>query len=296
MYQPRRSSRSEFLDIRGLQYHVRVWDHPEIQPSVSWVFLHGWMDIAASFQFVVDHLPDDWRIIAPDWRGYGRTARPAADCYWFPDYLGDLEALLDRYLPEEKANLAGHSMGGNVAALYAGIRPDRIERLVNLEGLGLQATDPGQAPGRYAQWLDELRSNTPFRPYASRDAVIERLQKNNPRLRSDFAQYVAGFWAAPGIEGLYHLLGDPAHKVVNPYLYNADEVTACWAAIEAPALWVISEHLGARRAFVDSPEYQARLARIARLERATILDAGHMMHHDQPEQVAAVIRAFAQRT
>lgn len=296
MYQTKRHSRSDFLDIRGLQYHVRVWDTDHSQPEQTWVFLHGWMDIAASFQFVVDHLPVNWRILAPDWRGYGRTARPVADCYWFPDYLADLEALLEFYLPAEQVNLVGHSLGGNVASQYAGIRPDRIRRLVNLEGLGLQATNAAQAPGRYGQWLDELQTNTPFRPYASRDAVVERLLKNNPRLRTDYAQYVAGYWSAPGTDGLYHLLGDPAHKIINPYLYNVEEVTACWAAIKAPVLWVISEHLGTRRAFVDSPEYQARLARIRQLEQTTIRDAGHMMHHDQPEQVAEVIRSFAQRT
>jgi len=73
--------------------------------------LHGWMDVSASFQFVVDALRRSWRVLAPDWRGYGLTDRAQADCYWFPDYLADLDQLLDALLPDEPVALVGHSMG-----------------------------------------------------------------------------------------------------------------------------------------------------------------------------------------
>jgi pimeloyl-ACP methyl ester carboxylesterase len=115
--------------------------------------VHGWMDVAASYQFVVDALSDAFaqgrQIIAPDWRGYGQTALPGTDNYWFPDYLADLDTLLDHYAPEQPVDLVGHSMGGNVVMLYAGVRPQRIRRLINLEGFGMPATRPSQAPGRY---------------------------------------------------------------------------------------------------------------------------------------------------
>src|SRR6478735_2111214 len=146
MYQIRRASRSEFVPIRNLRYHVRTWGEPAAG-STPLVLVHGWMDVAASWQFVVDALGGDHYVIAPDWRGYGLTETPVTDNYWYPDYLADLDFLLDHYAPGQPVDLVGHSMGGNIAMIYAGSRPGRIRKLVNLEGFGMAATRPEQAPG-----------------------------------------------------------------------------------------------------------------------------------------------------
>ncbi len=74
---------------------------------------------------------------------FGQTSTPQADHYVFADYLADLDMLLDHYAPGQAVDLVGHSMGGNVAMMYAGVRPERIRRLVNLEGFGMPATPPG---------------------------------------------------------------------------------------------------------------------------------------------------------
>ena len=157
MYPIKRIARNEFIPIRNLQYHVQVWGepHPDKTPLVM---VHGWMDVAASYQFVVDALHDEHYVIAPDWRGYGKTASGGVDNFWFPDYLADLDFLLDHYAPETPVNLVGHSMGGNVVMLYAGVRPERVRRLINLEGFGMPATQPEQAPLRYGKWMDELKA------------------------------------------------------------------------------------------------------------------------------------------
>ena len=126
-------SQSHILNVRGLRYHVRTWGDTA-DPKL--VLLHGWMDVSASFQFLVDALRRDWYVIAPDWRGFG-LSEWAPDGYWFPDYVADLDVLLRQLSPKAPVNLVGHSLGGNVAALYAGIRPARVARLVNLEGFGL---------------------------------------------------------------------------------------------------------------------------------------------------------------
>ena len=133
------------MPIRNLQYHVQIWGEPA-PGRIPLVMVHGWMDVAASYQFVVDAFSQDHYVIAPDWRGYGKTPAGGADNFWFPDYLADLDFLLDHYAPDGQVNLVGHSMGGNVVMLYGGVRPERIRRLVNLEGFGMPAT-PAQAPG-----------------------------------------------------------------------------------------------------------------------------------------------------
>lgn len=292
-YLPLRQSRSDFLPIRGLRYHVRVWDAEGGDPAPpTLVMLHGWMDVSASFQFVVDRLDRRWRVLAPDWRGYGLTGWAAADCYWFPDYLADLDALLRHYSPQAPARLVAHSMGGNVAMLYAGIRPERVERIVNLEGVGMRETRPEQAPARYAEWLDEIAAGPRMRDYADRSEVVARLCANNPRLRSDYAAFLADHWAGRDDDGRWRVRGDPAHKHVNPVLYRVDEVLAVWARIEASMLFAVSEHLSDWHRFVRSDLYRERLGTVRRLRWVDVAGAGHMMHHDRPDTIAVLIEEF----
>lgn len=288
-----KTSRSEFIPVRGLQYHVRHWGK-EGAPKLFMV--HGWMDVSASFQFVVDCLQQDWHVIAPDWRGFGLTKSPDVDCYWFPDYMGDLDAILQHYSPDEPVNLLGHSMGGNVVCLYAGARPDRIRKLINLEGFGLPSTRPEQAPGRYAKWLDELRRPPRMRSYASREDVMRRLQKNNRRLTEARAEFLSRHWSAQNERGEWDILGDAAHKLTSPTLYRVEEVLACWQAISAPALWVEADDTEAWRWMGPKEtarlEIDRRIKFIPHVVTATINDAGHMLHHDQPEALAALIENF----
>jgi pimeloyl-ACP methyl ester carboxylesterase len=261
-----------------------------VAPKV--VLLHGWMDVSASFQFMVDALRSRWDVYAPDWRGYWLTEWGKADCYWFPDYIADLDRLLGE-LDAFPANLVGHSLGGNVAALYAGIRPQRVARLVNLEGFGMAATRPEQAPGRYARWLEELRDPPEFRPYENFAALAERLRRNNVRLSEDKAQFLAQHWGKE-VEGKGVVLrADPAHKIVNPVLYRYEEVRACWREVTAPVLWVEAEHTETpRRLKLNDHDLAGRRAAFRDLRHVTVRDAGHMLHHDQPAAVARLLEEF----
>lgn len=285
-----RHSESHFFDIRGLRYHVRRWAG---DPARRMVLLHGWMDVSASFQFLVDALAPDWDVYAPDWRGYGLTAWSGSDNYWFADYLGDLDALLGRIQPDQPVNLVGHSLGGNVGGLYAGIRPERIARFVNLEGFGMPASRPDQAPRRYARWMDELKEAPRWRPYESYAALADRLQKNNPRLTRERAEFLARHWGREADEGGVVLRSDPAHKLVNATLYRLDEARACWERVVAPVLWVdAAQSETIARMKLTPGELAERRAAFKDLRYHTVQDAGHMLHHDRPEEVARLIEQF----
>ena len=281
-------SRSSYQSLRRIRYHLRHWGS-EDAPKIF--MLHGWMDVGASFQFVVDALQKDWHVIAPDWRGYGLTDWPEADCYWFPDYLADFDAIAGALSPDEPINLVGHSMGGNVAMLYAGVRPDRVTRLINLEGFGLPGNAPEEAPERYAKWLAELRDPPTMRAYANREAVAARLRKTNPRLTAERADFLAGHWAVErGAE--WHICGDPSHKISNPQLYRVAEIMSCWRNITAPVLWLNGEESVLRENLTNLPNYAERLGNIKNLKLINIEAAGHMLHHDQPERIAELIETF----
>jgi pimeloyl-ACP methyl ester carboxylesterase len=283
-----RASESLFLEIRGLRYHVRHWASPG---APKLVLLHGWMDVSASFQFLVDELRGDWDVYAPDWRGYGLTAWGKSDCYWFPDYLADLDHLLDSI--GDPVSLVGHSLGGNVACMYAGVQPQRVAKLVNLEGFGMSATRPDDAPARYARWLKELHERPRLRPYASFDELARRLRDGNARLTAERADFLARHWGRENDDGTVVLRGDPAHKIVNPVLYRYEEVRACWQQVRAPVLWVdADESTILKRVGLDARQYAERRAAFADLRYATVREAGHMLHHDQPKAVAALIETF----
>jgi pimeloyl-ACP methyl ester carboxylesterase len=301
IYTVRRPATPRRLPVRGLDYHCLVWGDPASARAEQPLLLltHGWMDLGASFQFVVDALAaiegPTRCIVAPDWRGFGGTSGNGSDSYWFPDYLGDLDALGEAFSPGMAFDLLGHSMGGNVVMGYAGVRPQRVRRLINLEGFGMPATQPQQAVERLAHWLDDLRQPQVLSPYADASAVAARLMKNNPRLSADKAAWLARQWGEPRADGRWHLRADAAHRRVNPVLYRVDEVLATWRAIAAPLLWVegadtdMSKWWGQR---YSRAEFDGRLAVVEQVQRITLSDCGHMLHHDQPDRLATAIAGF----
>ncbi|BAL22627.1 alpha/beta fold hydrolase [Azoarcus sp. KH32C] len=289
---PNLPSRCEQLPIRGLRYNVRHWGAPDA-PAVF--FLHGWMDASATFQFVVDALAQDWHVIAPDWRGYG-DSEWLGRAYWFPDYYGDLDALLAHYSPDRPVRIVGHSMGAAISSIYAGARPERVSQLVMMDFLGLSTTKPDEAPGHIAHWLDELRSEQPVRNYPSQDAFARRLRQVNPRLTEARAAFLSRNVSRQLPDGQVSMAADPWHKVASPVRYQVEDVMAGWRAIQAPVLMMLADQGYVVNRFKDQPdEVTRRLACFATMERATITDAGHNVQHDQPEQVAAAIEAFLRR-
>ncbi len=298
MYQVKRKFRSEFVPIRNLQYHVQIWGQPS-PDKTPLVMVHGWMDVAASYQFVVDAFAEDHYIIAPDWRGYGKTPSGEVDNYWFPDYMADLDFLLDHYSPDQAVNLVGHSLGGNVVMLYGGVRPERIRRLVNLEGFGLPATTPDMAPARYAKWMDELkklhRGEMDLKAYDTVSGVARRLMKTNPRLSQDKADWLAQHWAEENAEGKWTILGQPAHKVISAHLYQSEEVLELYRRLNMPVLAVEASDNSLDlwwKGKFTLEQYHERIKNVPNVEIGFIPDAGHMMHHDQPEVLAGLIERF----
>lgn len=287
-----RPSRSLRVPVRGLDYHVRAWG----EPGARMIFLlHGWMDVSASFQFLVDALPDDWQVLAPDWRGFGLSATPE-DGYWFADYVADLDALARALSPDRPIDVAGHSLGANVAMFYAGVRPERVARVAALDGFGVPSEDLARAPTKFRKWLDALLEPPAFAPYPNMAAVADRLQKNNPRLPRARAEWLAPHWAEAMPDGAARLRADPKHKLPFPTLARMDDMYAVWREIAVPVLWMRAAESDIGRWLAGGGEAAAEVARrFAHVRNGTLVeiaDAGHMLHHDQPEEVARHLVAF----
>ncbi len=287
-------SRSEYLVLPDVRLHIRRWGDPD---APTLFLLHGWMDVSASLQFVVDELQRDWNIVAPDWRGFGPSDwlnRP----YFFAEHLGDMEAIIDHYTPDAPARIAGHSMGGILGCLYAGLRPARVESLISLEGFGIAPTQPSMAPDRYRQWFDTLKQPPRMHVYADRGAFARRLMKSDRFLTAERAEFLAKHLARVGDgesrsgQRRHGIVwnGDPWHKAMSPYLFRLEESMAIWKEITCPVLWVAGRDSWVIRDFATRPgDWEARQACFAKLSEVWIDDADHMLHHDQPAAVAQAI-------
>jgi pimeloyl-ACP methyl ester carboxylesterase len=291
-------ARSRRVPLRGLEHRVLEWG----EAGAPKLFLvHGWMDVGASFQFLVDALSHERHVIAPDLRGFGGSDwQPQG--YWFADYVADLDALVDAYAPGEAVDIAGHSLGGNVTMIYAGVRPQRVRRAISLDGFGIPAEADDEAPRKYTEWLDALRDPPRFTPYASLASVADRLQKNNSRLTRERAEFLATWWARALPDGRAELTSDPRHKLPFPSVYRLSEMVAIWKRIAAPVLWVAGAASRIPRWLEGHPEGETpgdgldvvrrRMAAIRDARLVVIPEAGHMLQHDQPEAVARAIETF----
>lgn len=290
-YQVLRAPRHETLRLRGLDIHLTRWGPPPSETVPPVFLLHGWLDTGGTFQFLVDALRQDWPMVALDWRGFGRSEWPQQG-YWFPDYLGDLDALLDQLSPAVPARLVGHSMGGNIACSYAGIRPERVRCVVNLEGFGLARTSAEQAPARLRKWLDQVKSGPTPKDYGSFDELAAVIRFRYPRFSLPQSKFVAEAWGRLDGAGRVRLAGDPRHHWVNPILYKREDTEACWRDLRAPLLMLVGEKSDyPAKLGVDGTE-EAFRALFPHMEIAQVAGAGHMLHIERPDLAAPLVESF----
>lgn len=278
---------SRFVRLRGLRFHLRTWGSTD-KPLL--VLLHGWLDTAATWSDVGERLGERFHVVIPDQRGYGYSEWPQ-DGYWFPDYLGDLDALIDQLAPAAPLALVGHSMGGQIASVYAGLRPERIGRLAILDSLFLPDMPATLAPKRVKRWLDQIKDAPREKSYDSFEALAQRVKKQHPQLSDTRALFVAQGWAAAGADGGIRLLADSKHRRDMPTLYRNGESMEIWKAITAPTLFID----GGASAFVKAvgaEETALRRACFRQQQAVVIPDAGHMLHFDAPDALAEALLAF----
>lgn len=278
------------LNIRGLQTNIQEWGNPE-KPLLF--LLHGWMDCGASFKYIAEFLKQDYFLVAPDWRGFGETEHVQG--YWFPDYFADLECLIDAYSPTEPVSLVGHSMGGNIALMYSGIRPEKVARVLSLEALGMLEKSSRDAAKTYRRWLNEILANKPTKTYPNRESLKSSIRVGNPNLSDDLVSELSYLWGREfDANGQMQLKHDHAHRYINPVRYNFDDVLAIWQEVTATVGVVMAEN----------SQFYANYLRTGRIQQALdhlpfsdshyylVNQAAHMLHIEQPRQVSDIISRF----
>ncbi len=264
---------------------IRRWPH-DAAPALY--LLHGWMDVSASFQFMVDHLSKEWDIYAPDWPGFGLSSwwkKP----YYFPDYYAVLDQIIRTLSPLKSIHLVGHSMGGTVACMYAGIRPAKMLQVISLEGFGLKPTRAEQAPDRYREWLDQLSQPRRTSSRADRAGFLKRLLERHPSLSEEQANFLLPHLTLDWHGDLGHA-ADPLHRIVNPILYSLEQAKATWKRIQCPVHWVYgAESELAHSLMNDRNDWEDRIRCFDLFTEHRVAEAGHMLHYDQPAALAQII-------
>ncbi len=287
-YKALKPSQTARYEIRDASYLVRTWGPDSARPIV---LLHGMRDTSTTFQFLVDALNGTWRIIAPDWRGHGQS-QAIAHGYWFHDYLADLDALLEILVPDQAVDLIGHSLGGNVASVYAGLRPDRVRHVISLDAFGTLDQSDSNFPDLLANWLQSGRSKAVYPRYHSVEQMADKLCASNRRLGWDKALYLALNSSRPVLDNGFTWQNDIVTRRSMPTFHTLNEWMACWRRITAPKLWIAAADPLPRTVAANPESFALVRAQIDAKSFIHLPDTGHNIHHDAPLKLAEIIEEF----
>lgn len=269
-----------FVMANGLRHRRIVYGEGE----ETIVLCHGFLDFAWSFALVAQRLADaGFRVVLHDFRGYGESEWIGAGGYYhFPDYVYDLDRLVaDLSGP---LHLVGHSMGGTIVSMLAGLRPKRFASVTLVEGLGPPVMGTSDAPTRFERWIDNVeraRARTQ-RPLATLDEVLERLREAHGPLEDGFGRFLAERSTRATDEGFVWRF-DPLHRTSSPMPFQLPFFLEFLARIEASVLYVAGEK-GFR-----IPDEAMRLATLKSQTTVEIPAVGHMIHWFAPEALANAV-------
>lgn len=271
------------LRLAGGRLAALAWGEEQ---APTWLALHGWLDNAASFSRLAPRLVAALgiRLVAIDFSGHGLSHHlPGNGDYALWDYCHDLLDACDD-LGLEQATLLAHSMGAGVSCLAAAALPERVRRLVLLDGLGAVTTEAGEAPRQLRKGLlANRRPASPAPRYPDREtAVAARVAGGATPIDAETARPLVSRNLEALPDGHVQLRTDA--RLLRPSLVRLcpAQVGAMLAAIRCPVLLVEGE------AGILGERARARLARAAvtRLTRR-VLPGGHHLHLE-PWAAAAV--------
>jgi pimeloyl-ACP methyl ester carboxylesterase len=252
--------------------------------------VHGGRDHARNWDQVALHLRSAYHIIAPDLRGHGDSEWALGSEYSMIEYVLDLAQLLEQ-LAAFPVILIGHSLGGGIVLQYSGVYPERVGKVVGIEGLG--PTPIGIIPRppyqRMRAWIDEMRAfaGRQTHRYATLADAVQRMRQANPRLTETMASHLTLHGTNRHEDGTYTWKFDNYVRASSPYDFNMEDARAIWERITCPTLLIRGADSRA-----SDPERDGRASAFRQRHVVTIANAAHWVHHDQLEAFLQVVEAF----
>lgn len=314
------------IPLRHIELAARAWGNAEDPPMLA---VHGWLDNAGSFDHLAPLLEGHY-LVAIDLAGHGRSGhRPPGTWYPYVDFLDEIGEVIDR-LGWQQADLLGHSLGATLVSVFAAICPERVRRLLLIEGLGPLASPAEQS---LEQLRRSHRARAAYKPdklriFKGMDEAIEARRKvsalSEEAARCIVARGVkelsagspdddgdAGMADAGALgtdmrdEGVdadgspeqdpslqrFSWSSDPALTLPSPTRLTEEQLASILPAIAAPTLLILAEPAAP---YLKREIMDARIARVSGIE-VVPLSGTHHLHLETPQQVADPIRDFLRR-
>jgi pimeloyl-ACP methyl ester carboxylesterase len=281
---------SNFYVSQRLRLHYVDWGN-EGAPTV--VLVHGGKDHARNWDHVARELRHDYHVVAPDLRGHGDSAWAMGGTYAIWDFVLDLAQLIEA-LGGGPVILIGHSLGGAVVLHYAGTFPDRVSKLIAIEGMGpppemqkrMEATPAHERIGGWVQSMQGLAARAPRR-YSTIDEAAKRMQEANPHLSGEQAHHLTVHGVARNEDGTFSWKFDNYVRAFAPARFRSEDTRSLWERVTCPVLLMLGTESWAK-----DPEKDGRMSAFADARVVNVEGAGHWVHHDQLEVFLEATQAF----
>jgi pimeloyl-ACP methyl ester carboxylesterase len=276
---------SRYYDSQRLRLHYAVWGDERKPPCL---LIHGGRDHARNWDAVAAALVEHYCLYAPDLRGHGDSDWAIGGQYSMPDFVLDIAALAD-VIDRDPLTIIGHSLGGGVSLQYTGVFPDRVLKVVSVEGLGPRIIERRPAFTRMRDWISQMRGLEKRKPrnYLTIDAAVKRMEEENPHLTKEMARHLTLHGVKQNPDQTYTWKFDNYVRMHSPYEFNVTDAREIWNQIRCPVLLVRGEE-----SWAGDPEADGRASAFHDYRSVVISDAGHWVHHDQLEEFLAVTTQF----
>ena len=268
-----------------LKLHYVVWGD-ERKPAL--MLIHGGRDHARNWDRVAEALVDHYAIYVSDLRGHGDSEWAIGGQYSMPDFVLDTAALAD-VIDRDPLTIIGHSLGGGIALQYAGVFPDRVHKVVSIEGLGPKMGERRTAFVRMRDWIAQMHDleRRRLRNYPTIEAAVKRMEEENPHLTPEMARHLTVHGSKRNPDDTYTWKFDNYVRMHSPYEFNIEDAREIWNQIRCPVLLIRGTE-----SWAGDPEEDGRASAFHDYRSVTIEDAGHWVHHDQLDRFLAVVRGF----
>lgn len=280
---------NSFISQR-LRLNYVDWGNPDAPPLL---LVHGGRDHARSWDWVAEELRNDWHIIAPDLRGHGDSSWSPDGSYEMSAFVYDMAQLIHQ-LGLAPVSIIAHSMGGNIATRYAGIFPENVRKLVNIEGLGLSPKMQAERDAigiqkRFRQWIEDKRNaagRTPKR-YPTIEAAYDRMKAENSYLTDEQARHLTVHGISRNEDGTWSWKFDNYLNIWAIFDMPREDLLSIWQSITCPMLLLYGE-----KSWASNPEKDGRIEHFPTAKVVEYKNAGHWLHHDQFDRFMADVKAF----
>ncbi len=273
-----------------LRLHYADWGNAAAPPLL---LVHGGRDHCRSWDWVAGRLQKDWHVICPDLRGHGDSAWAPDGNYEMTAFVYDLAQLVHQ-LDVDQVTIVAHSLGGNIATRFTGLYPDKVRKLVSIEGLGPSPkvlAERAQTPfaERWRKWIADKRVAAGRLPkrYATIEEAYARMKAENAYLTDEQARHLTIHGINRNEDGSWSWKFDNHLNVWSFTDIPQAEIEALWAAITCPTLLLYGAD-----SWASNPERDGRIAHFHNARVVEFENAGHWLHHDQFDRFMAELDAF----